>query len=136
MSNPTTAMNVTTVPTANLAGIALDYAVALATNELADQGGQVYLAGSRLVLMEDGECVAYEPSKSWAQVGAYINLFDITVRKDTSKEEDNPWHAEIGYKVPLKMTGATPQMAVARAVVAHCRGPFVVLPSELCFDLT
>lgn len=127
---------VVSVLTETAEGAALDYAVAMATNELADQGGQVHLVGGQLRLIEDGCDLPYEPSQNWAQIGPYINQFDITVRRELLDPEDIHWRAVICGNRHIEMTGDTPQIAVARLVVAFCLGNYLRLPAKLCTNLT
>lgn len=114
------------VKTAELKGVALDWAVIRASNfpVMAHEG--------RFVTYDMGldRYVVIQPSVAWSQCGTMIERFGITVTPASSAMTD--WMARFAQSKKLyDGFGSTPQIAICRAVVASKLGDEVDIPDEL-----
>lgn len=106
------------VKTAELIGIALDYAT-----------------GKAVGAFEEGEFKfrAFNPSTRWGHAGAFIERFEVTIYAPRHmRTSADGWAAQI-YVVnhPCIFRGETPLIAACRAIVASVLGETVSVPKEL-----
>lgn len=126
-------MSKTEVKTADLVGVALDWAVAWA------EGDKVSAEDGYVVVAEFSEqhgdffSVCYSPSTDWSQGGSLIERHEITIYppRHLVMPADG-WGAQF-YIVnnPKVFRGSTPLIAAMRAIVAAKLGDVVSVPSEL-----
>lgn len=121
--------------TAELEGLALDWAVAKVEGELRPIG-DVLLQDGRLYLIEPGNHEQndvwrnYSPSSSWEQGGPIIERERILVQPEIGKEgAGNAWSA-IAIE-GFECFGSTPLIAAMRCYVASKFGEEVEIPKEL-----
>lgn len=109
--------------TADLAGAALDWAVAKCEGHTDNE-----TIIRRLTPDEEGWCIAY--SSDWAQGGAIIEREKIAITGTNFHwwECDNGWYAHIGDRYSH---GTTPLIAAMRCYVASKLGDEVEVPEEL-----
>lgn len=115
------------IKTSELVGSALDWAVAKSAGELAEDGGQVHIVGSRLRFYEDTTDLTYSPSTNWAQGGPIIEREGIAIGSHLDGEE---WIAE-DYWREATWSGPTPLVAAMRCFVASHLGDEVEVPEGL-----
>ena len=108
--------------TSELSGHALNWAVAKAEMELAEDGGQVHLTASGLRWYEDTLDIPYTPSTDWAQGGAIIEREGISIVLDDDIG-DYSWTATC-IKPPYVSAeqGSTPLIAAMRCYVSSKLG--------------
>lgn len=114
------------VKTSELTGLALDWAVAKAESELAEQGGQVHLVDGCLRLYNDTSDEPWHPSTNWAQGGPILDFRMMTV--GPAMHEGYEARA---YPYGKVYWGDTPLIAAMRCVVASKLGEEVEIPEEL-----
>ena len=126
------------VKTTELTGIALDYAVALASGATAFQSDDIRwfftLHGDTYVLSSGWGGMSYQPSDNWAQGGPIIEQEGITLR--VNAHISSHWVAFIDFggsncNIKARQSGPTPLIAAMRCVVAHKLGEEVEIPEEL-----
>ena len=107
------------IPTKDLTGPALDWAVAKAESELAEQGGQVHLVDGLLHIYNDTSDEPWSPSTNWAQGGPLIEWRMVTVGPAANEGYE-------AYPYPKESSqpywGNTPLEAAMRCVVASVLG--------------
>lgn len=121
------------VKTAELTGIALDYAVALASGATAFQSDDIRwfftLHGDTYVLSSGWGSMSYHPSTNWAQGGPLIQMYEI----DLKVVEGGMWQASNFFNdlVIHRFVGYSPLEAAMRCFVASKLGEEVELPEKL-----
>lgn len=117
------------VSTGELAGAALDWAVAKADGErLVDLEGKHYvITGFRLNPIRTPG--GYTPSTEWKQGGPFIWEYRVNV----NEVSEDCWEAWIsGAEEHRHKGGDEPLVAICRAVVALQLGAAVLVPADLC----
>lgn len=117
-----------------LAGAALDWAVAVAGNE-----EPMHIRDSEPRLWNEDHSFGYSPSTDWEQGGPLVEKYKPWLTppvRDPDPEEPYGWDAEIydaaGHEVIGQAIGCpTALVAVCRAVVLAQLGPVVSVPAEL-----
>ena len=121
------------VKTAELTGISLDYAVALASGAEAFQSDGIRwfctLHGNTYALSSGWGSMSYSPSTNWAQGGPIIESNEIDLKlveegvwQASNIFDDMEWYHFLGY---------SPLEAAMRCHVAHKLGEEVEIPEEL-----
>lgn len=120
-------MNMTEVKTADLAGAALDWAVANACGfKFGMCGGVVFRSDQPGDTYGPGPI--WSPSTDWSQGGPLIGRYQITLLPP--RYSGDKWGAT--YDVDSCMLdGDTPLISACRAIVAAKLGDVVSVPSEL-----
>lgn len=119
------------VPISDLAGAALDWAVAVACDE-----EPMHIRDSEPRLWNEDHSFGYSPSTDWAQGGPLIEKHKVAT---IEMGEPLEWYALIGISFDIgnnlcgevEATGQTPLIAGVRAICAAKLGPTVSVPSEL-----
>lgn len=114
------------VKTSELTGPALDWTVAKAESELAEQGGQVHLVGGCLRLYNDTSDEPWHPSTNWAQGGPILDFRMMTV--GPAMHEGYEARA---YPYGKVYWGDTPLEAAMRCVVSSVLGDEIEVPDCL-----
>lgn len=114
------------IPTQDLTGAALDWAVAQCEGVAVGICLGGYLATQRQIESTPYSCTGYEPSKNWALSGPIIEREHIFLEPPTCTSE--AWSACIGEHLG---EGETPLIAAMRCYVASKLGPTVDVPQEL-----
>jgi hypothetical protein len=110
--------------TAELTGIALDWAVAKITNpEWWDDG---YMDGDPMAALDMDDGAVYSPSTNWAQGGPIIEREKLVI----SPDPQHGWRA-MPYMDLTEFYGPTPLVAAMRCYVASVLGDEVDIPEEL-----
>lgn len=127
------------VKTADLEGVALDWAVAKAQDYkpclIEDDIGTPYwavMARGDFYLSNDGRSPVWSPSSDWNQGGPLIAAHGIGIQKDS----DSCWVATDEWHVAFEaftadQDGKTPLIAACRVIVASALGDTVMVPKEL-----
>ena len=122
------------VKTAELTGISLDYAVALASGAEAFQSNGIRwfctLHGNTYALSSGWGSMSYRPSTNWAQGGPIMEQERISLQAGHS----GWWVASIlnlNDDATFSMGGSTPLIAAMRCFCASKLGEEVELPEKL-----
>ena len=121
------------VKTAELTGISLDYAVALASGATAFQSDDIRwffnMHGDTYVLSSGWGSMSYHPSTNWAQGGPIIEREGINVYQ----MQDGTWQANLDYGMTDEAIchGPTLLIAAMRCVVSSVLGDEIEIPEEL-----
>ena len=122
-----------------LTGIALDYAVALASGATALQSDDIRwfftLHGDTYVLSSGWGSMSYYPSTNWAQGGPIIEQEGITLR--VNAHISSHWVAFIDFggsncNIKARQSGPTPLIAAMLCFCCSKLGDVVDIPEELC----
>lgn len=135
------------IKVANLEGICLDYAVAVANGDLYTACGNVRIVDKNLVTIESGDWEEpdiwrkYSPSDDWGLAGPIIDENDISFRK--YHRPDSPQHGTyyamvcresgciVHWHKAWSFQGATALIAAMRCYVASKLGAEVDIPDQL-----
>lgn len=125
--------------TSELTGLALDYAVALASGATAFQSDDIRwfftLHGDTYALSSGWGSMSYHPSTNWAQGGLLIEQEGISLRYLPITDDPFRWVAtekpSMKHPKPQGVYGPTPLIAAMRCFVASNLGDTVEVPYEL-----
>ncbi|PBP34595.1 hypothetical protein CCL11_25765 [Pseudomonas syringae] len=109
------------VKTADLVGVALDWAVAKVA------GVELALVGAHPHIVVDGRLIGnYRPSTNWSQGGPLIERFRVSIIYSDEVCDPCAWtDSSAAWHAP------TPLIAACRAIVASVLGETVSVPKEL-----
>lgn len=138
-------MNTVEIKTTELTGLALDWAVAEAT----DTRCAIQFCGKTIhktpvydvvlasALEDRGQYVEFHPSKNWFKGGELIERFRVSVKPQTPHHATDPvtWLARTAPNENYS-GGETPLTAVCRAIVQRFIGDRVKVPSELAQEVS
>jgi hypothetical protein len=125
-----------TILVAEATGPALDWLVAVAANDLQEDGGQVFLKRGRLYWTgeDGGEALRYSPSTDWSQGGPIIDrLMDTCHFFILENDKGHGHHCALSITPHDNHhgTGKTPLIAAMRCYVTSELGEEVEVPDEL-----
>lgn len=119
-------------PVASISGAALDFAVAHAIGLAIEIHPPIYGTGPRLFADLRGRTERWWPSADWTQGGQLLGLFDCHLRSYPFEDGEGRGAAGVfGEQGVCWQAGATPLIALCRAVVAVRLGEIVDLPVEV-----
>jgi hypothetical protein len=131
--------DMTEVKTADLSGPALDWAVGSVDSVYGLQvwhftDGTLDIRFCEPETEDSPRTLTYSPSTDWAQGGALIEKYTVSIEYGVNQDSFPGWSAIVGpvtYMQEPDAMGGTPLIAACRAIVAAKLGDVVSVPSEL-----